>query len=406
MLRVPNKRIPALILSIVSFISHHAVLRAQLPEATLEFASATNGVVTVPVQNGLDLPATLNGQLQTDIELDSGATSLMSSNVARRLGLRLEGSASLSGFGSNTVPARFAKVDRIAIGGLTLHGVYFAVLDPPLAGSEEFVILGDQLLKHLVVTVDYAGRRITFTEEHRFRYAGTSKLIPMHRLNNWVLIPAEVDGISGMFSIDTGDAWSMEMFSPFVQEHELVRRLGAKFQGYAGSTASGPDHAYYARVHTLKLGELEVHDPIAFLLTDAGGFGASGSSAGNIGTHILRQFTVTFDEPHAALYLEKGPSYGQPDIFNRAGLVLDADPQSLKVMTVLPKSPAAAVGIVEGDRLLAIDGKATTQPKNVAALSEAQGISAFNSPPGTVLRLRVRHDTTERVVSVILKDML
>jgi len=301
-------------------------------------------------------------------------------------------------------------VDNLAIGGLTLHGVTFAVIDPPIASSQEFAVLGDQLVQHLVVTLDPARQQITFTDENNFRYAGKGKFIPVRVEGNGLLVQAEADGISGAFGIDTGDTGSLTLLSSFVKKHDLIQFYRAKLQGYGGSGVGGPDHAFYTRVHTLRLGEVKVHSPLTFLYTDTDG-GSNHSSygtlyAGNIGQHILRQFTVTFDVQRGALYLEKNVFYGKPDVFNRAGLVLDGVPDALVVMSVLPGSPGATAGIADGDKILAIDDQPTTQPTGVAALGEPVGVDAFTRPAGTVLRLRVRHGDNERTVSLTLREVL
>jgi len=86
--------------------------------------------------------------------------------------------------------------------------------------------------------------------------------------------------------------------------------------------------------------------------------------------------------------------------------VLDADFDSLTVMTVLPGSPGADAGIAEGDKIMAIDGRPMKQPTGVAALSEAVGVNAFTRPVGTVLSLKIRHGDSERTVSLTLKEIL
>jgi len=385
-------------------------LLAQFPAVTVEFAPGTKGVVTVPVRNGLDMPVSVNGQPPIDVLLDTGSGSLMSSNLARRLGLKLEGNAVVAGAGAGTIQARTARVENLAIGGLTLHDVTFAVLDAPIAGGDEFAVLGDELVQHAVVTVDYVGRQVIFTDPAGFHYAGKCKPIPVRVEGNGLLAQGEVDGIPGMFGIDTGDVWSLVLLSPFVKQHDLIRHYGAKFKGYGGSGFGGSDVAYYTRVHTLRLGDTEVHEPITFLYIDTEG-GTNHSSylrngSGNIGTHILRQFTVTFDVPHGALYLDPNENYGMPDIFNRAGLVLNGDHDALVVKTVLPGSAGAAAGIVEGDKILAVDGKLMTQPTDVAAMSESVGLGAFTRPVGTLLRLKIRHNKSVRNLSLTLREVL
>jgi hypothetical protein len=380
--------------------------QAQFPTPTVEFAPTTGGTVTVPVRNGLDMPVSLNGQPPVDVLFDTGTDTLLSTNLARRLGLKLSGNVALGGFGSGSRAAATAVVDTVQIGGLILHGVTFIVVDPPIAGSDEFAVLGVPLLSQVVTTVDYVRHRITFTDPQQFHYKGSVPPVPLNVQGNSVTIPGKIDGTASTLQIDTGDVWSMEVVSAFVKQHDLVQRYAATLHGYAGSGFGGDDTAFYTRVHTLELGFSEVHEPVAFLSTDVAGMAADSPFAANIGTHILRQFTLIFDAPYQALYLEKSALYGQPDVFNRAGLMLDGDHDGLIVHTVLPGSPAATAGITEGDQILAINGRSVKQPKGTAAMSEAVGIDAFARPVGTTLELKVRHGKSVGTVILKLKEIL
>jgi len=112
---------------------------------------------------------------------------------------------------------------------------------------------------------------------------------------------------------------------------------------------------------------------------------------------VLKRFIVTFDGPERKLYLEKSASYNKPDIFNRAGLVLDPDPGNARVRMVFPGSPAARAGIVEDDVITQIDGRPPTDD----SLSRV-----FAQPIGTPLRLTVRHFGSVRTVSLALQEVL
>ena len=97
------------------------------------------------------------------------------------------------------------------------------------------------------------------------------------------------------------------------------------------------------------------------------------------------------------MYLEKNSNYGKPDIFNRAGLLLNLEPDDLKIETVIPGSPAARAGLAEGDVITQIDGG---QPTDDSIQS------AFTQPAGTILHLTVRHAGTIHSVSLSLEDVL
>jgi C-terminal processing protease CtpA/Prc len=112
---------------------------------------------------------------------------------------------------------------------------------------------------------------------------------------------------------------------------------------------------------------------------------------------ILKRFTLLFDCPNGILYLEPSVAYNKPDIFNRAGLIVDPDPVRARIRMVIPGSPAAEAGLEPNDVITQIDGVPPT---------DASLISAFERPVGTTIRLTVLHLGTVRNVSCILRDVL
>jgi C-terminal processing protease CtpA/Prc len=140
-----------------------------------------------------------------------------------------------------------------------------------------------------------------------------------------------------------------------------------------------------------------VNQVIAFLFD---GQALSSENAGNIGSRVLRQFNITFDLPHGVLYFEKNSNWGRPEIFNRAGILVDSIQQDQKVMNVLPASPGEIAGVAIGDIIVQIDGRA---PNNDPL---QQDDPAFLQPVGTVVHLTVRRGDKTLKIEVTLRDLL
>lgn len=352
--------------------------------------------VTVSAKNGIELKATINGQGPFDAVFDTGSGNLMTAGLASRLGLKPEGSATLNAGGAS-VPAKVVKVATVNIGGLTMSDQMFAVIDTPLTKNHDGIFFGDLLLENLPIRIDFEKQQITFYSKQAFRYTGNGTAVPTRSQDGILLAQATVDGVAGLFGIDTGDMYSLSLYAAFVKQHKLVEHYRPKIQGYAGQGWGGADHGFYTRVDTLQLGNAEVVRPITVLSTDAREAQSSANVAGNIGLRILRQFNIVFDGPHGKMYLEKNANYGKPDIFNRAGLVLDPDPKALKIKNVIPRSPGARAGLKEEDIITQIDGKPPTDDMIQ---------SKFTQPVGTVVHLTVRRDARTRTVSIVLKNLL
>lgn len=377
-----------------SLIAQSTPAAQKTPRPTAGAAAAR--AVTVPAKDGVQLKATINGQGPFDAGFDTGSGNLMTASLARRLGLKIEGAATINA-GGGSVPAKVVKVATINIGGLTMSDQLFAVVDTPITHDQDGFLVGDLLLQNLPIRIDFEKQQITFYAKQGFEYSGNGTAVPIHSQDGALLAEATVDGIDGLFGIDTGDSYSLSLFAPFVNRHKLVQHYHAKIQGYAGEGFGGPDHGYYTRADTLQLGDFEVIRPITVLSTDTQGAESSTTVAGNIGLRIMRQFNIVFDCPHGKMYLEKNGNYGKPDIFNRAGLVLDDFPDHLTIKTVIAGGPAAKAGLKEDDVITQIDGEPPTDNTMV---------SAFTRPVGTVVHLTVRRGAITRSVSVVLRQIL
>ena len=386
----------AIALGILPLSAQHAEPASQTSAAKPPAGAAR--AVTVHAKNGIELKATINGQGPFDAIFDTGSDNGMTASLARRLGLKVEGSVTMDA-GGGTVQGKFAKVASVSIGGLTMSDQLFAVIDTPLTQDNDGIFIGHLLLQNLPIRIDFEKQEITFYSKQGFEYSGNGTEVPIDAKDGKgnLLAQATVDGIQGLFGIDTGDMYSLSLFTPFVKQHKLVQHYGAKIYGYAGQGFGGPDHGFYTRADTLQLGQLEVIRPITVLSTDTQGAESSTTVAGNIGLRILRQFNIVFDAPHGKMYLEKNANYGKPDIFNRAGLLLDPDPENLKIKSVVPHSPGAKAGLKAEDIITRINGKSPTDESLQ---------SAFTQPVGTVLHLTVRTGTKTRTVSLVLKEIL
>ena len=161
------------------------------------------------------------------------------------------------------MPVQGAMVDRLEIGGLTLRNVLFFVVDSE--GTDESLAIGTPLLLHTVVKVNFDRQQISFCDPSSFRPSASAASVAIQNRDNNVLAEASIDGIPGLFGIDTGDSHSIEILHPFVVKHRLVKRYEATVQGYTGSGFGGPDTGFFTRAGTLQLGSLRVKRPVTVL---------------------------------------------------------------------------------------------------------------------------------------------
>jgi hypothetical protein len=361
-----------------------------------DYEMPASGSVTVPAEDGITFRAKINGKGPYGLFFDTGSVNLVSADFAKQLGLKTDGKTVKFAAASGNVDAQTARVDTLQIGDLLLRDQTFYVIPFPASGDEGPVgAVGYELMRRLAVKIDYEHNQLTFYDAPAFRYAGSGVRAPLLIEGQSFEVAGSIEDLGATFLLDTGNEVAFEVEPGFVTQYNLIQRLGARYHGYSGRGYAGPTaEAYYARVKTLRLGDAEVHDVVTNLSTGEPG---GATFAGNVGRSILRQFNITFDAMRGALYLEKNANWGKPVIFNRAGIVVDPVEDGEKVMTVLPGGPAESAGILVGDLITRIDGRAPADDINDPA---------FLQPVGTRVALTVKRGDAVRDVQVTLKELL
>ncbi len=261
----------------------------------------------------------------------------------------------------------------------------------PLAG-----ILGLEWFERFATRIDYVGRALTLTRLADFRYSGSGNAVPIRFQEDMPLAPAAADGHAGSFGVDTGNAGTLILFGDFLRRTGLL----AKHPGGAAARGTGTGGGNTGRVVQLAQFSVGGHDlaQIATYLTQmrSGAF-SSWTEAGNMGLTVLSRFTPTFDYAHQMLYLDRvaHPLALPP---NRAGFFANkTGPAGFDVFMVKPKSSAAEAGIVPGDRIVRVDGKAAH------GVSQADLYDLTTAPAGTRLDLSVEHASAVRTVRLTLR---
>ncbi len=368
----------------------------QPPFAT-DYTMPASGEVTVPSKDGVIIQAKINGQGPFPTVFDTGARNILSAAFAKRLGLKVQTQPVHFGAIGGAITVHLAHVDTLTIGALTVRDQTFDVLDIPSDSGAPQLLVGWELMRRFAVRLDFEHNRITFFNGPSFHSTGAGTPVPLILLKsgNGAEFRAEADGIPGVFLLDSGNQSGSFLNSSFVQQHGLVRALSAHYRGYNGKGFGGPSpEAWVARLHTLRIGGLALANPIFRLQTQPDG---PYPDAGNIGQSVLRRFTLTVDCMRGVMYLERNKNSDTPDVFNRAGLILDWGDGVDRVMTVLPGSPAEQAGLKAGDSITAINGQTPKDDPNDPL---------FTQPAGTVLRLTVSRDGASHEHTVTLKDLL
>jgi hypothetical protein len=359
------------------------------------------------IDNRIVINVMLNGQGPFRLIFDSGAGAVISPEVAHSLGLKIENlQTGAGGVGEGRVERGETTVSRIEVGDIRLPAEEFGVIS---FSDSKYVfganridgILGYPLFKRLVVRIDYERKQITFTEASGFVYKGSGAIVPIDFDYHLPLIKGELDGVPGVFVIDTGARSSLILYGPFVEQNNLREKYKASFEGVTGWGIGGPVRSQIVRVKTLRLGSVEVQNLIARLSLQKSGALTSANRAALVGPDVLKQFTTIFDYSRQRIIFEKNNQYGKPDSYDRAGMWFGLEGDRFSVIDVIAGGPAAEAGIRVGDEILAIDGQSVER----LDLPTVR-LSFKNDSPKKRVRLTVERDGKRREVTLILRDLV
>lgn len=305
---------------------------------------------------------------------DTGAAaSLIDLELAKSLGLTLQGQVQAGGAGENSPVGALIKDTYFSISGLKDFSQPLQVAMPlsslsSYEGRPVVGVLGYEFISQYVIEIDYAAYKLRLYDKEKFEYAGAGEIIPLTFKFNHPHIRARVeqsgrtDSIEGDFVIDTGSRLPIMLTKPFVEKYQFLQFAPRTIQAVIGVGVGGESRALVGRVKNLKLGKLMVENPLVnFSQDEKGVLATSQFFEGNIGSEILRRFKVIFDYPRNRMILEKTSQSDMPFETDMSGAFLiaeGADFNTFKVRSVIENSPATEAGLREGDLITAINNEA------------------------------------------------
>jgi PDZ domain/Aspartyl protease len=384
--------------------STDSALSQMLQQGTVEIA----GPVTVPFKlsgNHIFVRASMNGK-PFALVFDTGGAASLSPEAAQSLALPVVSKQPVPGAGDSVATLDIVEVKELRIGEVAYRGGQFLVLPAGLGLASPFAdvafggVVGREFFGQ-VVTIDYQHSSLTFVPHESFKAAADDVKIPMTmRGGHLPNVTASIDGHSGSFDVDAGAGGALSVTDSFARASSLTSSWSRSVDMEYGRGIGGTIRGTVGRAQDMTLGSLRLADPVVAVIHAKGGVFSDPDLAGNIGGEILRRFTVTLDVPDNTLYLRPNDAFGAPFPFNRAGLTTTRDANRVTVREVIAGSPAARSGIVAGDVLAQIDGKAA------GSLTTDQIRESWLQPAGTNVVLVLERGGNARTIRLVLRDLI
>lgn len=216
------------------------------------------------------------------------------------------------GFNQNVYLVMVEKFDLSARVGKTIHG-----------------IIGNELLKNFVVTIDYHNKTLVFEKPDQFKSPSSKKfsehLLTFHQNKPYIkgLIqtiessnPTEV-----LMLIDSGNSDALWLFE------DLSKNISSPHSYYIdhlGEGFSGKIEGKRTKLHQFQLRDFLFKKPtVAFLDSVTTQYASMYEDRnGSIGSQILNRFKVILDYPHQKMYLKKTGDFDKEFRYNRSGIEL------------------------------------------------------------------------------------
>lgn len=321
------------------------------------------------------LSVDVNGEGPQWFVLDTGFNrDCLTLEAAQRMGLRTSRVREARNVGVGEGTARISSLKEEI--SLRLHGKEIAdgklpivslddiehVLGRPIGG-----VVGAPLFQKYVVEVDYSSHVLKLYDSKTYVYRGKGYVVPIS-VNIFPFVKATIvasggESIGAVLEVDTGSDGALSLNSPFTFRYNLPWAAQVTIP-VVGGGVGGRFRQREGRVKSLRLGNLAIGKPLVIFSEAESGLASTGSYDGDIGNSILERFTAIFDYSRKQMVLEPNALFGSPFVDNMSGLWLGPRTKGpngdgrVEWLKAAPEGAAESAGLSEGDKVVAINGRA------------------------------------------------
>ncbi|MCX2741868.1 aspartyl protease family protein [Pontibacter anaerobius] len=376
--------------------------------------------ITMPfklVHNLIVLPVKINNSQELNFILDTGVRNTLITQLYFSDSLELKDSnrIKIRGLGEGyTIEALHSTGNTMFMPGIqgdnhTVYVLLEEVFDlSKRMGMPVHGIIGYDIFKNFIVKINYSSETITlYRPDQKIKKKRRAEEYPLYIEDAKPYLYATVrqhngDSLNVKLIVDTGASHCLSLYLPTDDRLALPPKV---MQAYLGRGLGGDINGKIGRLQGFKLGKYELENLTASYPDEEAvklALNIAGRN-GNLGSAILKRFTVIFDYPHQRISLIPNRKFKEPFNYNMAGFEITTPLPGANfyvVSNVIDDSPAKMVGMQPGDQLLHINGRNTNDLK----LQEL--LNMLDSKPGSKLRLRLKREQEIIDVNFVLQSRI
>jgi len=262
---------------------------------------------------------------------------------------------------------------RLTVDSLNFHINDYSILTS-VYGEKIDGIIGYSVLSRYILKINYDSSKIEFWTKGSLRYPrGGYLLRPI--INTLPVQTARVkDGttINSRFLFDMGAGLNMMLTTDFIKDSSLLHKK-RKFFNKQAEGLGGKIDMTMTVIKEVKLGPYRFRNVPIYVFEDKYNITSYPYLGGLIGNDLLRRFNVILNYDRRDIYLIPNSHYNEPFDYSYTGIELYLENGQIILGDVAEDSPAAAVGLQEGDVVIAINRNFTQSLQQFKAALQNAG---------------------------------
>ena len=319
-----------------------------------KFSQLTGGVILMKARFDI-FPDTLN------FILDTGSGGISLDSLTSQY-FKLEGTPSdrtIRGI-AGIRNVRFLNNRSLHMHGLSVDSLNFHINDYSILhavyGERIDGIIGYSVLRRYIVKIDYDSLSIEFWTRGAFKYPrGGFLMRPI--INTIPVTSARVKDdktVSARFLFDMGAGLNMMLSTDFLKDSSLLDKKRKMYTKEAEGLGGKIDMQMTV-IKEIKLGPYRFRSVPIYVFEDTYNITSYPYLGGLIGNDLLRRFNTILNYDRRDIYLVPNTHFNDPFDYSYSGLELYYEEGRIIVGDVAKGSPAEAVGLIEGDVVVAVN---------------------------------------------------